>query len=178
MFNEYLFGYKYKRGGMFMKRLLVPVDGSNASISAVKKAIEVAKNNNSYIKLISVVKSSEIKKKERNENLWSAVDGSIINESEDIEKKLESKYVESSEKLLSQIITRLDFNGIKVEKEVLVGEPYLKIVEQAKNGNFDVIIMGSRGFSKIKRMFVGSVTQRVISEAPCPVLVIRSNFEP
>lgn len=160
-----------------MKRLLIPVDGSNASIAAVKKAIEIARSNNSYVKLISVVKSSENKRKERNENLWNAVDGSII-VNEELEKKLESNYVENSEKLLSQIISRLDFNGIRVETEVLVGEPYLKIIEHAKNGNFDLIIMGSRGFSKVKRFFVGSVTQRVIAEAPCPVLVIRSAFEP
>ncbi|WP_312701424.1 universal stress protein [Sedimentibacter sp.] len=160
-----------------MKRLLIPVDGSNASIAAVKKAIEIARSNNSYVKLISVVKSSENKRKERNENLWNAVDGSII-VNEELEKKLESNYVENSEKLLSQIISRLDFNGIRVETEVLVGEPYLKIIEQAKNGNFDLIIMGSRGFSKVKRFFVGSVTQRVIAEAPSPVLVIRSAFEP
>jgi len=166
-----------KRGGMHMKRLLVPIDGSNASIAAVKKAIEIARNNNSYIKLISVVKSSENKRKDRNENLWGAVDGSIIF-NEELEKKLESNYVENSEKLLSQIISRLDFNGIRVETEVLVGEPYLKIIEQAKNGNFDLIVMGSRGFSKMKRFFVGSVTQRVIAEAPSPVLVIRSAFEP
>ncbi|HBV68623.1 MAG TPA: universal stress protein, partial [Clostridiales bacterium] len=43
---------------------------------------------------------------------------------------------------------------------------------------FDLIVMGNRGLPKFKRFFVGSVTQKVISEAPCPVLVIRSNFEP
>lgn len=161
-----------------MKKILVPVDGSNASISAVKKAIEVGKKNNALIKLISVVKSTETRKKERNENLWSAVDGSIISNGTELRKKLETTYVENSQMLLDQIVTRLDFSGIKVEKEVLLGEPFEKIVETAKEGNYDLIIMGNRGFSKIKRFFVGSVTQRVISEAPCPVLVIRSSFEP
>lgn len=161
-----------------MKRILVPVDGSNASISAVKKSIEIGKKYNSNIKLISVVKSTEIRKEKRNENLWSAVDGSIVTASVELEKKLESKYIENAEMLLNQIISKLDFNGIKVETEVIVGEPFDKIVETAKNGNYDLIVMGNRGFSKIKRFFVGSVTQRVISEAPCPVLVIRSNFEP
>ncbi len=161
-----------------MKKILVPVDGSNASISAVKKSIEIGKKYNSTIKLISVVKSTEYKRKNRNENLWSAVDGSIITENEELEKKLESKYVENVRTLLDQIVTRLDFNGTKVEKEVLVGEPYEKIIETARNGNFDLIVMGNRGFSKVKRFFVGSVAQRVISEAPCPVLVIRGSFEP
>lgn len=161
-----------------MNKILVPVDGSNASISAVKKSIEIGKKYNSIIKLISVVKSTDNRKEKRNENLWSAVDGSIIAESIELEKKLESKYVENSQMLLNQIVTKLDFNGTRVEKEVLIGEPFEKIVETAKNGNFDLIVMGNRGFSKVKRFFVGSVTQKVISEAPCPVLVIRSHFEP
>lgn len=161
-----------------MKKILVPVDGSNASISAVKKSIEIGKIYNSSIKLISVVKSTENRSKERNENLWSAVDGSIITNSVELEKKLENKYVENAQMLLDQIVTKLDFSGTKVEKQVLVGEPFEKIIEIAKTGNYDLIVMGNRGFSKIKRFFVGSVTQKVISEAPCPVLVIRSNFEP
>lgn len=161
-----------------MNKILVPVDGSNASISAVKKAIEVGKKYNSNIKLISVVKSTENKRKNRNENLWSAVDGSIITKGVELEKKLESAYVENAQMLLDQIVTKLDFSGTKVEKEVLIGEPYEKIVETAKNGNYDLIVIGNRGFSKIKRFFVGSVTQKVISESPCPVLVIKSHFEP
>mgnify|MGYP000944868038 CR=1 FL=1 len=161
-----------------MKKILVPVDGSNASISAVKKSIEVGRKFDSAIKLISVVKPSEIRERERNENMWNAVDGSLISTDAELEKKLSNIYVESSQSLLNQIVSRLDFSGISVEKEVLIGEPFEKIVEAAKNGNYDLIIMGNRGFSKIKRFFVGSVTQRVISEAPCPVLVIKSNFEP
>lgn len=161
-----------------MNKILVPVDGSNASISAVKKAIEIGKKYNSHIKLISVVKSTENRRNTRNENLWSAVDGSIITKSVELEMKLENTYVENAQTLLNQIVTKLDFSGTKVEKEVLMGEPFEKIIETANNGNFDLIVMGNRGFSKVKRFFVGSVTQKVISEAPCPVLVIRSNFEP
>jgi nucleotide-binding universal stress UspA family protein len=161
-----------------MNKILVPVDGSNASISAVKKAIEIGKKYNSHIKLISVVKSTENRRNTRNENLWSAVDGSIITKSVELEMKLENTYVENAQTLLNQIVTKLDFSGTKVEKEVLMGEPFEKIIETANNGNYDLIVMGNRGFSKIKRFFVGSVTQKVISEAPCPVLVIRSNFEP
>lgn len=161
-----------------MNKILVPVDGSNASISAVKKAIEIGKKYNSHIKLISVVKSTENIRNTRNENLWSAVDGSIITKSVELEMKLENTYVENAQTLLNQIVTKLDFSGTKVEKEVLMGEPFEKIIETANNGNFDLIVMGNRGFSKVKRFFVGSVTQKVISEAPCPVLVIRSNFEP
>jgi nucleotide-binding universal stress UspA family protein len=158
-------------------KLLVPVDGSNASIGAVKKALELSKKYNFSIKLISVVaeKNSEYR---RHENAWKGVDGSIIAESEELEKQLEKKIKENAERLLNAIISKLDFNGIRVESDVLLGEPYVKILETAKNDKIDMIVMSNRGFSKIKRFFVGSVTQKVIAEAPCPVLVVNTDFEP
>ena len=158
-------------------KLLVPVDGSNASIGAVKKALELSKQYNFSIKLISVVaeKNSEYR---RHENAWKGVDGSVIAESVELEKQLEKKIKENAERLLNAIISKLDFNGIRVESDVLLGEPYVKILETAKNDKIDMIVMSNRGFSKIKRFFVGSVTQRVIAEAPCPVLVVNTNFEP
>ena len=158
-------------------RLLVPIDGSNASIGAVKKALELARKYNFSIKLISVVaeKNSEYR---RHENAWKGVDGSIISESEELEKQLEKKIKENAERLLNAIVSKLDFSGIKIETEVILGEPYSKILETAKNDKVDMIVMSNRGFSKIKRFFVGSVTQRVISEAPCPVLVVNTSFEP
>ena len=158
-------------------KLLVPVDGSNASISAVKKALELAKKYGFAIKLISVVteKNSEYR---RHENAWRGVDGSIISDSEELEKRLEEKIKENAQRLLDAIVSKLDFSGIRVEKEVLLGEPYAKILETAKNDNIDIIVMSNRGFSKVKRFFVGSVTQKVISDAPCPVLVVNPGFEP
>lgn len=158
-------------------KLLVPVDGSNASIQAVKKAMELARKYSSSIKLISVVaeKNSEYRS---NVNAWKGVDVSILSESEELEKQLEKKVKENAERLLDAIVSKLDFNGIRVETEVLIGEPYAKIIETAKNDNTDIIVMSNRGFSKIKRFFVGSVTQKVIAEAPCPVLVVNPGFEP
>ena len=158
-------------------KLLVPVDGSNASISAVKKALELAGEYGFSIKLISVVTARDSEYR-RHENAWKGVDGSIISESEDLEKMLEKKIKENAQRLLDAIVSKLDFSGIRVEKEVLLGEPYAKIIETAKNDNIDIIVMSNRGFSKVKRFFVGSVTQKVISEAPCPVLVVNAGFEP
>ncbi|MDF2677916.1 MAG: UspA protein [Bacillota bacterium] len=152
-------------------KLLVPVDGSSASIDAVKKSIEIARKHNYSIKLINVVNFSSLSHLNRNERLWRYMDGSTITESDELSKITK----ENAEKLLNVIIDKLDFTDIKTEKEVLSGEPYEKILEVAKNENFDLIVMGNRGFSKIKRFFVGSVTQKVISEAPCPVLVIHSD---
>jgi len=158
-------------------KILVPVDGSNASMHAVKKSIEYAKKFNSSIKLITVVNKDKLIGSERNEKLWRQVDGSSILENNELIKEVGTRINENAAKMLNSIVQELDFSDIKTEREVLLGEPYEKILETARNENFDLIVMGNRGFSKIKRFFLGSVTQRVISDAPCPVLVIHDDSE-
>jgi nucleotide-binding universal stress UspA family protein len=160
-------------------KLLVPVDGSLSSVNAVKKSIEIAKKYDFSIKLISVVGSGASRSYRRNEQLWRQVDGSIITGRAVVidEDEFTNKMRESSDELFKSILTELDFGDIKVETEVLLGEPYVKILETAENENFDLIVMGNRGFSDIKSFFLGSVTQRVTSEAKCPVLVIHTDAE-
>ncbi|MBC3889771.1 universal stress protein [Acetobacterium paludosum] len=158
-------------------KILIPIDGSIASINALKKAIEIAKSYNFSIKLISVVDINNLPNYSRNDKFWRQVDGSIITQDAKMPKENEAvtKMKDNATELLEDIVSEFDLAGISVEKAVLVGEPSLKILETAKNEKFDLIVMGNRGFSKIKRFFIGSVTQRVISEAPCPVLAIHED---
>lgn len=158
-------------------KILVPVDGSTASIDAVKKSIEVAKKMNGSIKLLTVVHIDGLQNYMRYKKQWSQVDGSAISEPDPEEKKIEEKMKENSWRILKAVVEKLDFSNIHTEEEVLIGEPYEVILETAKNENFDLIVMGNRGFSKIKRFFIGSVTQRVISDSPCPVLVIHTKSD-
>lgn len=160
-------------------KLLVPVDGSLASYNAVKKSVEIAKTYGFTIKLITVIDHDNISSHSRNEKLWRQVDGSMISgrtktvDAEDITGTMR----ENAFELLDTIIEKIDFGDLQPEKDVLLGEPYHQILETAKNESFDLIVMGNRGFSKIKSFFTGSVTQRVISEASCPVLIIHTDAE-
>ena len=160
-------------------KLLVPVDGSDSSINVMKKAIEIAKKYDFSIKLINVVSSDLSRRFKRSEQMWRQVDGSVISGREislDVDD-LTSKMRENSDEMLDTIIKQFDFGDVKVEKEVLFGEPHAEIIEMSEKEKFDLIVMGNRGYSDTKRFFVGSVTQRVISESKCPVLVIHSDSE-
>jgi len=171
---------KYENMGGNSMKLLVPVDGSAASVNAIKKAIEIAKRENSSIKFISVIRNEESRKFKRNENLWRQVDGSSIIEGRDTSLDKEEavkKVKENAMDVLDSILTELDLGDVKIEKEILIGEPYEKILETVENENFDLLVIANRGFSKIKSFFLGSVVHRVISESPCPVLVIHTDFE-
>jgi Universal stress protein UspA and related nucleotide-binding proteins len=69
------------------------------------------------------------------------------------------------------------FGPYEVGYEIAVGDPAKVILERADSGNFDMIIMGHRGYGYIRDFFVGSVTVKVIAKSPIPVLVVRKSTE-
>jgi nucleotide-binding universal stress UspA family protein len=60
----------------------------------------------------------------------------------------------------------------KLESRVLTGDPAAKIMELAKKEKIDLIIMGAHGRKGLERVFFGSVADKVVTNAPCPVLTI------
>lgn len=160
-------------------KILVPVDGSLASYNAAKKSAEIAKKHDAAVVLLITVIDEGISRQHRSAKLWRQVDGSIISGTTRTVKdeELNAEMQQNAMELLDSLEEDLDFGDAKIEKFVLTGEPYHLILDTAKGVKADLIVMGNRGFSKIKRFFTGSVTQRVISEAPCPVLVIHTDAE-
>jgi len=60
-----------------------------------------------------------------------------------------------------------------VRAEVLVGAPASEIIRYAREQGVDLIVMGTHGRGPVRRAFLGSVADRVLREAPCPVLIVR-----
>jgi nucleotide-binding universal stress UspA family protein len=145
-----------------MRKILIPVDGSAASVNAAKKAIEFARQYGSELTFLSVFSDSNIKRYEH-------YDTQLQKEME----KITAVMMKEEEQILDSVLKDLNLLNIIHDKKVVQGEPSLAILSAAAEGQYDLIIMGRRGFSRIKRLFVGSVTQRVISEATCPVLVVQ-----
>jgi nucleotide-binding universal stress UspA family protein len=67
--------------------------------------------------------------------------------------------------------------GVTVRNEVDLGVPYEKIVEKAAAEKADLIIMSTHGLSGLSHMLLGSVTEKVVNKAACPVLSIHPNNE-
>lgn len=61
--------------------------------------------------------------------------------------------------------------GIESEMKTDHGEPAAQIVAEAKSGGYDLIVVGSRGLGPVGRLALGSVSNEVLRDAPCPVLV-------
>lgn len=143
-----------------MNKILVPIDGSAASEKIAEKGIELAKLYKSDVTFINIVNIPETSSYPRY--------GYLKNDLNDISEKMK----ETQSKMLDSYVEKINCTDIKCEKVVTIGQPYEEILKFAEEGNFDLIVMGRRGFSKIRRFYVGSVTQRVISEANCPVVIV------
>ncbi len=62
---------------------------------------------------------------------------------------------------------------VKIKQEVVVGNPFRKIVEKAKEESVDMIILSTHGRTGILHLLIGSVTEQVVRRATSPVLTIR-----
>jgi nucleotide-binding universal stress UspA family protein len=62
-------------------------------------------------------------------------------------------------------------HGVESEMKIECGEPADEIVDEVKRGQYDLIVVGSRGLGPLGRLLLGSVSTEVLRAAPCPVLV-------
>lgn len=74
---------------------------------------------------------------------------------------------------LAEAATLLGMNGVRVEKLLRIGNPAEEIIIAAEQGRFDLILIGIRGLSTVRRFLIGSVADRVVRHATVPVLVVR-----
>lgn len=147
-----------------MKKILVPVDGSDASKKAAAQALELARIYGGSVTFLTVV---EIEGDIAYGNPMAGADYHSVTETLIQLKK------ERQSAMLDALLEKLDCSGIHTEKAVVIGGAHPEIVETAKNGNFDFIVMGHRGLNPVKRLFLGSVAKRVIEDAPCSVLIVK-----
>ena len=140
-----------------IKKILIPTDGSECSSRAADAGIGLAKVLGAEIFAIY------------------AIDPIIVEEltrgvgTNDIEKELREK----GERYLNYVVKSAEKEGLKANAILAKGEPHDQIVSYAKTKGIDLIVMGTYGRRGTKRILIGSVTERVIEYAPCPVLVVR-----
>jgi nucleotide-binding universal stress UspA family protein len=134
------------------KNILLATDGSSSCESAVDRAIEIAKEQSANLTAISVVYTNDE---------YLALAPGIIG---DLIGKAKEK--------LATIKQKGKKAGIEINVIVKEGEAYEAITTLAQNSNVDLIVMGSHGKKRLQRLLMGSVTERTIGYAACPVLVV------
>jgi len=140
-----------------IKKILVPVDGSENSDMAVDQAIDLAKKYSAELHLIHVVPVTTA--------LITGPEALAI----DVSKQLES----SGERILSTAQGRVESMGLEAVTRLEHGQPADRIIQIAKDEKFDLIVVGSRGLGSIARFFLGSVSDKVSHHATCAVLIVK-----
>lgn len=144
-----------------MKKILVAVDGSTGSFKAMKVAKDIAKKTGATLTLISVLDSDTFISQSR-----FGGDGSIILE----------KNKKMIDELLEELKKEFDDSGLNFNTLSKIGCVEKEIVEEAKNG-YDLIVIGSRGLSKLKRTFLGSISNKVVNTSTVSTLVVKEYEE-
>lgn len=142
-------------------KILAATDGSEAAIRGVQYAAYLATTLNCKVTLIHVVELSSL-------TMSVAITG------EESRRKFEEELRESGRSIIRLSQKPLADAGIAANYEVMEGRPADVICNYAKEGNFDLIIVGNRGQGKVSKLLLGSVSNEVVQSAPCPVLVIRA----
>jgi nucleotide-binding universal stress UspA family protein len=131
------------------QRALVPVDGSRYMSGVVAHAIAIAKKTGCSLSFLYV-----------------------LNVEPTTTPELE-KRTESGRRIPEECRRKAAAEDISASSRIEVGSPAETIVEIAVREKFDLIIIGSRGRSRLKTLLVGGVADEVMEQASCPVLLVK-----
>jgi universal stress protein A len=87
--------------------------------------------------------------------------------------RLRKEAIEDAQSRMLECVKSISMSGGEATGEVLIGSPFQAIVDLAFTSGMDLIVMGTHGRTGIPHLVIGSVAERVVRHAPCPVLVVR-----
>ncbi len=152
------------------QKILVPLDGSEHSLKALDVAIQIAKRFGGKITLVHVYSVVAISSIVPEPSMATA--GIPVMRAPDI-----SKLIEAAQKVGNRILEdgeqKVKAAKVEVNKLLEEGHTVQEIIRVAKEGDFELIVMGARGISRIREMLLGSVSDGVIHHVACPVLVVK-----
>jgi len=141
-----------KNAKISFKKLLAGTDASEYGDKAVKKARKLAKSYNGELGIISVIKLP----------IEPIIDLKEIFEM--FKKDIESHLISITEDIIKE--------GVKVEIFVKHGEPYITIVETAKEIDATIIVIGA--YSSLSQKSLGGTGEKVIANSFCPILIVKN----
>lgn len=140
------------------KKILCPVDFSEFTDETLAYAVDIAKKYQSELHLLHVIP---------NLNYFTPYESFLTPENlVAVEKNIENEINDDFDKILN----KLDVPAKKIIKN---GAAFVEIIEYAASESIDLIIMGTHGRSGIKHVLIGSVAEKTIRKATCPVLTVR-----
>ncbi|MEG1503643.1 universal stress protein [Enterococcus sp. 22-H-5-01] len=142
-------------------KIMVAIDGSNEAELAFRKAVNVAKRNQAELLLVNVIDTRAFQ-------TVSSFDNVLAEQATDMAKQTLDDY--EAEAKTAGVST--------VNKVIEYGAPKVMIAKQIPEDNqIDLIMLGATGLNAVERLFIGSVSEYVIRNASCDVLIVRTDLE-
>ena len=143
-----------------VQRILCPVDFSDNSDHALRYASALAESFGAELTLLHVVAP-----------IVAALPGETA--LPDVLQADIDALVDICRKRLAPLADKLAAGGLTVQQQVLRGAPFIEIIRYARESEMDLIVMGTHGRSGLGHLLIGSVAERVVRKAPCPVLTVK-----
>lgn len=134
--------------------VLVPVDGSETAERAIEKAVEIAKVCGAKLHFLYVANINQLA-------INACLSDAIL-----------SAVTKAGDVILERAMEKVP-EGIEKEASSETGSPAVVILDYLEDHPMDMVIMGSRGLGVVKGVLLGSVSQYVVEQAKCPVLVVK-----
>jgi nucleotide-binding universal stress UspA family protein len=150
-------------------QVLVPLDGSEASERALTHAQSVAHAFGAKVHLLQVISLSH-----EYEAAWGGGDAhpTVIEYSLETAREITAAQQSRAERYLQDIAARLEEQGLQVAKTVRQGPIWESIADFVADNGIDLVVMSTHGRGGLQRLFIGSVTDRVIRSSHVPILAI------
>jgi len=142
-----------------IRHILVPIDFSNCSLRALDYAVALAPAFSAKLTLLHVVEPA----------VFQTDFPGVTPPLEETNQNL----VEAGRERLAAITKKCGDARISTETLVRMGRAHSEIADTAKALGVDLIVMGTHGYTGLKHMLLGSTAERVVRQAPCPVLTVR-----
>ncbi len=141
---------------MAFSKILVPTDGSEYTKPAIRQAVELAKLVGAEITALYVLDQTVLTN--------MPMDTAVMNVYKTLEKE--------GQEAVDFVVNLAKEAGVKVEIAVKEGTPVKVILDESPN--YDIIVMGTLGRTGMSKLLMGSVAERVVRAASCPVMVVRA----
>jgi nucleotide-binding universal stress UspA family protein len=142
-----------------IRHILAPTDFSPCSQQAVDYACALAKRFGATLSLLHVIEPPDLPG-------VGTIPPELAHKLLDIQER-------DAQRRLAALLPEAEATQMKVLYHVVIGRPYRKILEIAADENVDVIVMATHGRTGMSHLLMGSVAERIVRLATCPVLTLR-----
>lgn len=148
---------------MAFQRILAPVDFSATSVAALQYAAELARGFNGTVHVLHAWQAPVYLRPDL--TVWSG----------EVSATLGDQIRHAAEDAMRDLFEKLGLAGNKAfTNEVVEGAAFEKILEVAESGKFDLLVLGTHGRTGLTHALLGSVAEKVVRYAKCPVLTVRT----